>query len=607
MVKMSHLNDLNDTTLKNDINEKNESQSELSWNESRSRTHSQSRKGVLHIDSSSLLCKNGCGFYGNREWSGFCSICYKTIRSNNSSINSINKWISPEILSHSARTPSPTLSPISGKSSPSKSSTSSTHSTPSTSLTFSKFEEKKRQQSDKKSKTLKSIFKRASTFRDKTNSNNNSQSNTTQAITSWTDRQLFSFETLSLGEEVVAKFLREAAIHDIKRQIGKIVEKINKINNKATIEEMSETIHDFYQTMNSRFGSNPFYREATHEQIDQLIDFTERYLMQQLYQMLMTRIQHEEEDKDLALQKRIRSLNWIMAQHLDIDINLRHPQIKDLVDKAITEIIEMDSKQVPLEKLECIVNCSKTIFKLLQVNSSEPVSADQFLPALVFIVIKANPPLLQSNIKLITRFSTPSRLMSGEAGYYFTNLCCATAFIENISADSLNMSEQDFQSYVSGEAQPPGYYQQSTFLCEALRILCSNNAMLSDLNERQTKFENDIKQLNDSIEQFREDMVRKTAPFLKPIVIPQYSVPNHIDIRLIPTVLRSRIMKIRATNEEILVDLGENSQSNETTITENFNTNETEKENSSPDEHNLPPPLSPQIIQSHKSNLDSID
>jgi hypothetical protein len=418
---------------------------------------------------------------------------------------------------------------------------------------------------------------------------------------------LFSFEALSLGEEVVAKFLREAAISDIKRQIGKIVEKINKINNKATIEEMSETIHDFYQTMNSRFGSNPFYREASHEQIDQLIDFTERYLMQQLYQMLMTRIQHEEEDKDLALQKRIRSLNWIMSQHLDIDINLRHPQIKDLVDKAITEIIEMDSKQVPLEKLECIVNCSKTIFKLLQVNSSEPVSADQFLPALVFIVIKANPPLLQSNIKLITRFSTPSRLMSGEAGYYFTNLCCATAFIENISGDSLNMNEQDFQSYVSGEAQPPGYYQQSTYLCEALRILCSNNAMLSDLNERQTKFENDIKQLNDSIEQFREDMVRKTAPLLKPIVIPQYSVPNDIDIRHIPTVLRSTIIKIRATNEEILVDLGENSQSNKTTIADNLNTNEKEKQNSSPDEHNLPPPLSPQIIQSHKSDFDSID
>ena len=100
-------------------------------------------------------------------------------------------------------------------------------------------------------------------------------------------------------------------------------------------------------------------------------------------------------------------------------------------------------------------------------NTQHDQSADSFIPLLIYVVLKANPDHLVSNVQYILRFRNQDKL-GGEAGYYISSLVSrrlsivkrlcmldtdklkmgAIQFVENIDRTSLTISDDDFEKSV---------------------------------------------------------------------------------------------------------------------------------------------------------------
>ncbi|KAI1903494.1 hypothetical protein AGOR_G00027770 [Albula goreensis] len=390
------------------------------------------RRGI-HVDQSELLCKKGCGYYGNAAWQGLCSKCWREEYQRARQKQIQEDWALAEKLQ---REEEAAYASIQGAQS---------HSQAQPSLApFSKFEEKKTNEKTRKVTTVKKFFSPSSRTAPKKESHEGKTPSPSISRQS-------SIETDRVSRDFV-DFLKnlQKPGREIHKQCRLFIEGMaNKKDLGA--DELSECVQDFYQNMSDRLMTH--FKGST-ERVERVMDQVEKYIMTRLYKNVFCPETTDDEKKDLATQHRIRALHWVNIQMLCVPVDEEIPEVADNVVKAITDIIEMDSKRVPRDKLACITRCSKHIFNAIKITKNEPASADDFLPTLIYIVLKANPPRLQSNIQYITRFCNPSRLMTGEDGYYFTNLCCAVAFIEKLDAQSLNLSVEDFERYMSGQASP---------------------------------------------------------------------------------------------------------------------------------------------------------
>lgn len=210
-------------------------------------------------------------------------------------------------------------------------------------------------------------------------------------------------------------------------------------------EKDSALFQEFLNNMEVAFRSHSLWATCSDEELESTIEGLEKYVMRKLYNQAFASVP-EEVNSDKQLFEKIRLLQqFIQPKHLDIKPAFQNESSYMLAQKELQKI---SSHKAPRDKLMCIFNCCKVINDLLlnvtYTSGEYSVGADDFLPVLIYVIIKANPPQLHSNLLYIQRYRCQSRLVS-EVAYYFTNFLSAVYFIRNLNAESLSIDKEEFQ------------------------------------------------------------------------------------------------------------------------------------------------------------------
>ncbi|KAI3793406.1 hypothetical protein L1987_36025 [Smallanthus sonchifolius] len=216
-------------------------------------------------------------------------------------------------------------------------------------------------------------------------------------------------------------------------------------NNPPDPERDSASVQEFLSNMESAFRAHPLWAGRSEEELDSAGEGLEKYIMTKLFTRVFASHPDDVKVDDELYEKLALVQQFIRSEHLDIQPAYQNETSWLLAQKELQKI---NIYKAPRDKLVCILSCCKVISNLLfnastDANESLP-GADEFLPVLIYVTIKANPPQLHSNLLYIQRYRRESRLV-GEAAYFFTNMLSAESFVMNISGESLSMDETEFQ------------------------------------------------------------------------------------------------------------------------------------------------------------------
>ena len=209
------------------------------------------------------------------------------------------------------------------------------------------------------------------------------------------------------------------------------------------IHQIFKTFKEYMTIVKQRI-KNPINNKNLFSDINdynEIVEKVEDHILRQIYKYVYPKTKS---DLDKNFYKKTQQLGWITPNMLDIKkISTKHLEFSK---KCIEKLEEGNSVNDKLNAIRDAHASLNNVFKFSNGKESD-AGQDEITPIFQYIIIKAQPERIYSNMNYIKTFLDDSEL-SGSKGFLMTQIESAISYIERINYESLKMTESQYKDRI---------------------------------------------------------------------------------------------------------------------------------------------------------------
>ena len=183
------------------------------------------------------------------------------------------------------------------------------------------------------------------------------------------------------------------------------------------------------------------FENITDREIDEIALKIEDHILHNIYKYVYA---EKPIQKDQEFYNKTLCLDWVQPEQLEIKkVYINQLGYAELCIKKMTE-----AKSV-FDKLDCIKDAHTNMNNTIKFSSgkNDDAGQDELTPIFQYIVIRAQPKRIHSDINYIKCFLGDSSLR-GQEGFLVTQMESATSFISSINHEHLKMTKEEYDKKI---------------------------------------------------------------------------------------------------------------------------------------------------------------